>query len=223
MDAQGELNRLRMVMRRPIIAEIGGFRPPTDPLASWFAQGVYRPGEDTKDQRGRQMFPLLQIRVLDLPVVPPAFAGLAVVVVWITPGISPNEFDDGIGWRVVEHADEAGLVPFALPFPAPTRPFPIRWRDGEPERPGWEEAGEYMDAETVLDDDGAHDAFHGLPHHCHTKIGGFPTEIQHFVSNADSFVFQIGSEEKPRWMWVDNGVATFGKEDGVWNAWVQFY
>ncbi|ODC02920.1 hypothetical protein BFW38_04485 [Terasakiispira papahanaumokuakeensis] len=56
-----------------------------------------------------------------------------------------------------------------------------------------------------------------------TKFGGFPNCIQH-GHNLDGFVFQIGSEEKPNWMWADNGIAYFNKdESGDWVFECQFY
>ena len=44
------------------------------------------------------------------------------------------------------------------------------------------------------------------------------------VDQAADFVFQIGSEEKAQWQWVDSGVAYFSRgTDGKWKMEVQFY
>jgi hypothetical protein len=62
-----------------------------------------------------------------------------------------------------------------------------------------------------------------MKNHSGTKVGGYPTEIQHSVG-LDDFVFQVGSEEKPRWMWADNGIGYFFRDAaGVWRFSCQFY
>ena len=56
-----------------------------------------------------------------------------------------------------------------------------------------------------------------------TKVGGFPTEIQHGVG-IEEFVFQVGSEEKVNWMWADNGIGYFHRSsEGEWRFSCQFY
>ncbi len=44
-----------------------------------------------------------------------------------------------------------------------------------------------------------------------TKVGGFPCEVQHGAGLED-FVFQIGSEHKAGWEWVDDGIAYYFKD-----------
>lgn len=36
------------------------------------------------------------------------------------------------------------------------------------------------------------------------------------MEDPDDFVFQIGSEEKPNWMWGDNGTGYFYFREGRW-------
>jgi uncharacterized protein YwqG len=51
--------------------------------------------------------------------------------------------------------------------------------------------------------------------HPFTKVGGWPSYIQSSIG-SDDFVFQIGSEEKTRWMWGDNGNGYFSFTDNRW-------
>jgi hypothetical protein len=65
--------------------------------------------------------------------------------------------------------------------------------------------------------------FETIRNHPHTKVGGYPHEVQHEVGLSD-YVFQIGSEEKAGLNWVDSGVAYFFKSPGrEWRYDCQFY
>lgn len=217
-----ELEALR---RTPMLAEIGGFQPPDDPRTSWFGRGVGLPGEGLPEREGKPLFPLLQINVAELPSVPPEFAGTALLVVFLDIDDIPFDQPHGEGWLIREYASLDGLEPLpAYPGGKAPRAFPVRWELGEPEGPGWDDACELMDLGPVDDDPEASDEFFDrFQNSPRTKVGGYPHDIQHAVG-LDGYVFQIGSEDKPRWNLVDGGVAYFFKAaDGEWRWECQFY
>lgn len=58
--------------RRAIVLEIGGFRPPDDPLTSWFGRVNFAAeGEEWPLTDGRPMHALCQINQTELPFRPP--------------------------------------------------------------------------------------------------------------------------------------------------------
>jgi len=218
------MEELRKRFRVPVVAEIGGFRPPEDVRASWFGAGCLPEGEMMPMADGGPMFPLLQINTAELPQAVPAFGTAKLVVVWISNAEIPFDRPHGDGWRIVLHETLDGLVRANGPKPEHLKPLPVRWRAGEAERPGWEESWDLLDMSGINGSKEHSDAFFKLPHHYHTKIGGYASEVQHVVEHAADFVFQIGSEEKARWQWVDNGVAYFSRgADGEWKMEVQFF
>ena len=221
---------LDSIARRPILAEIGGFRPPGDPRASRFGAGCLLAGEEVPAWQGDSMFPLLQINAADLPrpapELGPAFAGAgsrAVLVLWHNRREVCWDNAHGDGWCVQVYDSPADLVPADAPPPEHVKPFPVRWSEGEPEAPRWEEAWEelpeeVMEAINAADDGPLNAAFYEYPHCYRTKIGGFPSDIQHRVP-VDPFAFQIASEEKANWMIGDHGTSYYGRPEGPGGAW----
>ncbi|HEY6972083.1 MAG TPA: DUF1963 domain-containing protein [Candidatus Angelobacter sp.] len=76
----------------------------------------------------------------------------------------------------------------------------------------------------ISSDESATDSFFNeFERYSRTKVGGYPTEIQHGVG-LDDYVFQVGSEEKVKWMWADNGIGYFFRSSGgEWRWSCQFY
>ncbi|MCC5850838.1 MAG: DUF1963 domain-containing protein [Verrucomicrobia bacterium] len=219
--------QLDKLLRKASIAEIGGFQPPDDPLSSWFGgHAVSLPDEAVPDFAGKLMFPLLQINCSELPYLPEQLSGTELLVVWLNQDEIPFDKSNDDGWLIREYKNLEGLRPVPdLTKPSHVKTLPIRWSLAETEGPGWEEAWGLVDLNSVNASEKACDEFFAkYSSHPGTKVGGYPTEIQHGISSNAAFVFQIGSEEKPNWMWVDNGIAYFLKtESGEWEFQCQFY
>lgn len=220
--AEQTLERLKSMLRPASIAMVGGFRPPSDPISSCFLQGVGHPSEGLPVWKDKPMFPLLQIRSDELPVVPSQFGDIALLVLFHNMIEHPFDMPHGQGWLIREYRNLEGLVP----LPRVDTPFtrvPVRWEEVTDDAPGWEDAWENMDLADVNRDKAARDFFfQGFSRYDGTKVGGFPTEIQHSVGSAD-FVFQVGSEEKVGWMWGDNGIGYFHRSpEGEWRFSCQF-
>ncbi|MBN3728030.1 DUF1963 domain-containing protein [Burkholderia sp. Ac-20379] len=217
------LDALRAILRPASLAEIGGFPPPDDPLTSWFMKGVIRDGEDVPAWAGKPMFPLLQIRVSELPFVPDCLRDVALLVLYYNQDDHVFDAPHGEGWLIREYASLDGLRP--LPeIATPGRPFPLRWQAIHDDAPGWEDAWDLLDLSAVNEDEAATDAFFdGFKRYPGTKVGGYPAEVQH-GAGVDEFVFQVGSEDKAGWMWVDHGIGYFHRSpEGEWRFSCQFY
>ncbi len=219
--------RLDAALRKASIAQIGGFRPPEDPVTSWFGgRAVARPEEGVPESGGDPMFPLLQVNCSELPYVPGELAGTALFVVWLDPAAIPFDRPHGDGWRIREYPSLDGLEPVeGFAAPEYLRAFPIRWSLSEDDAPGWTDAWGVAGLKAFDASKMDLDEFHRrYSNHWGTKVGGYPSEIQHGIGGDAPFVFQIGSEEKARWMWADNGIGYFQKTPaGEWFFQCQFY
>lgn len=223
LESASVLEELRTRLRPASVAQVGGFRPPEDPTTSWFLKGVSRADEGLPTWKGKPMFPLLQIRVDELPIIPDQLKGIALLVLFHNVEQHPFDEPHGEGWLIREYASLEGLQP--LPeLDTPYRPFPVHWLSVIDDAPGWEDAWDIIDLSCVNDDEQASDSFfEDFNRYRGTKVGGFPTEIQHGVG-IEEFVFQVGSEEKVNWMWADNGIGYFHRSsEGEWRFSCQFY
>lgn len=221
--ARQVLDELRGHLRRASVAEIGGFRPPEDPCVSWFGRGVCIPGEALPTHEGRELFPLLQINISELPYVPAELSGVRLLVLFHSRTEHPFDKPHGEGWLIREYSSLEGLIPLPQASePDVVRPFPIRWSLVEDDAPGWEEAWHVVDLSSVNDDDASSAFFRDFSRYPGTKVGGYPFEIQHGVV-LDDFVFQVGSEGKAGWEWVDGGIGYYFKNrNGEWRWDCQF-
>ncbi len=172
---------------------------------------------------GKPMFPLLQIRVDELPFVPPQLEHIALIVLFHNLDRHPFDLPNGEGWLIREYQTLENLT--LLPVVENVyRPFPVSWSRIDDDAPGWGDAWSIVDLTAVNDDEAAAEMFfESFNRYAVTKIGGYPTEIQHAVG-LDDFVFQVSSEEKIGWMWADNGIGYFFRSpSGEWRWSCQFY
>lgn len=178
--------------KRPTaIAQIGGFRPPADPITSTFGgRFVAAPDQAWPLYAGQPMLPLLQVRTDELSFVPTALAGVALLTIYIDSRHLPTDLpaENGNGWLIRTYPALDGLTPMPTPTGSWLKPFPIRWQAAEGEGPDW---------------------------HGGTKVGGWPAYVQD-SPEIEGYVLQIGSEEKPGWMWGDNGTGYVYHRDGQW-------
>jgi hypothetical protein len=206
-------------VRPASIAEIGGFRPSGQPITSYFGGGfVARAGEDWPLNGGEPMIPLLQVRTDELPYRPEALNGIAMFNVFIGPRELPLDLPaaNGDGWLLRSYQSLDGLAQLAPPAEPRIRPFPVRWHPSDSEGPQWDDAwGLYDLTEFNKLEDAIHLFYDRYKRHLDTKVGGWPSYTQSSIG-SDDYVFQIGSEEKPQWMWGDNGNGYFFLRQGKW-------
>jgi hypothetical protein len=223
-EAQQSLDDLRRKLRRASLAQVGGFRP-EGPASSWFGRCMAHPGEGLPEWKGKPMFPLLQIRVNELPFKPKELDGIELLTLFHNQDEHPFDEPHGNGWLIREYRSVAGLVELRPPAsPVALKPSPVRWTLIDDDAPGWEDAGGVIALKPLIADEEANKVFHEeFNRYWGTKVGGYPYQIQH-GANADDFVFQVGSEEKVPWMWADNGIGYFYKPpSGEWRWTCQFY
>jgi uncharacterized protein YwqG len=213
-------------IRRASMAEIGGFRPSTTPITSYFGgRFVGLPGEEWPLNGRLPMIPLLQVRTDELPYLHEALYDIALFNVFIGPDELPIDLpaENGEGWVLRSYSTLEGLVELPKPTENRVRVFPVRWFASETEGPQWEDAWDLHDLSEFNKLDDAINLFSDryTQRYC-TKVGGWPSYTQS-PPGLDGYVFQIGSEEKPRWMWGDNGNGYFYRRDGTWSLFWDCY
>jgi Domain of unknown function (DUF1963) len=219
--------------RPACVAQVGGFRPPQDPLASWFGRvRVALPGESWPTTDGAPMLALAQFNLRELPCrPPPALADVALLTLFLGPWQFPVDEPNGVNWALRAYSYLDDLVPLAEPTPARAgdpklrkgqdltlRPFPIRWqqrldlpcRDDLPAElaDAWDRWVKDRSA-TELTGDG-------------TKIGGWPYCIQSQVQwrtggglvGDCQYVLQVGSQHKAGLSWGSQGLGYLARRPG---------
>ena len=217
MDCQSKSVLQEELGRCASLAQIGGFRPPEDPMTSWFGgRGVGLPGDIRPSFEGREMFSLLQVKVAELPHAPEELNGIAFLNVFIDREVMPFNRPHGETWLIREYTSMEGLQ--ILPpseKPDVVKAFPIKWIRVENDYPQSEGIGEVIahDYLDLIDDNTYHEDFPTIEG---TKVGGYPFGFQ-YSPDIEGFVFQIDSEYKAGWNWGDNGMAHFHKRNGEWS------
>lgn len=215
------MDELKAKLRCASVAEVGGFRPSDDPKTSWFGKAVSLKNEELPKYRGKEMFPLLQINIDELPFVPERLRETKLLTVFFNRDEIPFDKPNGEGWLIREYNSLENLIPLPKPdLSRILRPFPIRWKFVEDDAPGWCTASELVDMKIINKDAEAEKVFwsdFNRFYSASTKVWGFPDEVQNEVENWESYIFQIGSEEKVGWQWIDRGTAYFFKDSkGEW-------
>jgi len=221
------------LVRKASKAIVGGFRPPDDPLASWFGKvRVARQEEDWPLSNGRLMMPLCQLNLEEAPYKPEALQDVALITVFIDPYELPvTDTPNGQGWLLRAYPSMSGLVPLEQAnHRMIIKPFPIQWELLDGDYPAWEDACDIdMPAEI---EENYYDYFTTVNG---TKLGGWPSVIQNQVYWAPpdqrtpdlEYVFQIDSEPKANWAWGDRGCGYFGRGSGsakdIWTMTWQCY
>jgi Domain of unknown function (DUF1963) len=215
--------KLRGIGKKPVIAQIGGFRPDDD-RRSWFGGHFYiDPEMGWPSDKDGYMIPVLQAYVPEIPGGIEGVESTSMIQVFLNSRELPLDVTkNGNGWKLIEYrsVDELQLVDTPEEVRG-LREFQIKWYLSETnDFPCWEEAWDYADMTEINEDDEASDQFFDeFSRYTGTKIGGYPSYIQSPISlESSQFVLQIASEEKPRFMIGDNGNLYFYRSsaDGEW-------
>lgn len=219
---------LKANLSRPaIVMDIGGFRPPEDPMTSWFGKVLMAlPEENWPTTNGQPMHALCQINLMELPYKPLHLDDLAMITVFIGPSELPINAANGTNWCLRAYRDLTHLC--LLPQTrtgSQIKALPMRARLIKDDYPCLDDATDL--GIDIADEDEYIEKYanaDGL------KLGGWPTLVQGPVSwnginIADmkpEYVFQIDSSEKGRWQWGDNGIGYFGRgrASGYQDEWV---
>ena len=205
----------RRLARRAIVLEVGGFRPPESPLASWFGRvNMCAPGEAWPEKDGKPMHALCQINLSEMPFRPPRLDDIEMIAIFIDPFDLAHDAPNGQGWCLRTYRDIPSLVPlYQQTTTSDIKAFPMRPRVEKEDFPCWDDVASDM-PEGIGDQ--YIDRFENIPGF---KLGGWPTLIQSEVSWAPwnrhpadpEYVFQVDSTAKGNWSWGDDGVGYFGR------------
>lgn len=215
----------RMVVRRALVMEFGGFRPPPDPAFSWFARvNMARPGEGWPEHGGERMLPLCQLNLGSLPFKPEGLEAFALITVFVSAVEAPNGSPNGTNWCLRAYESLDGLVQLPPPHVLPIKSFPMRAEEVEKDYPCRQDL-------PVRVPERAEDRYEDFfPNVRGFKIGGWPSllcskirwaaEGEHPA--APEYLFQIDTLPKAGWYWGNYGVAYFGRgtAEGQEDAWV---
>jgi len=213
------------IVRKAIILDIGGFKPPENPMSSWFGKVAFcSNGEEWPLFDGEQMHALAQINLADLPYKPKGLEDLEFIAIFIGPNELPVDEPNGTKWLIRTYSNLSQLIPLeAAETNSGIKPFPMKAREVQEDFPCWEDVP--IDCPEEIDDD-YYDLFENVRGF---KLGGWPTLIQSEIFWAPwnkheaepRYVFQIDTTEKGNWMWGDNGVGYFGRgtTKGKENEW----
>lgn len=205
----------RKIRRRAIQMEIGGFRPPDDPLSSWFGQVRFAlPGETWPATDGLPMFPLCQLNLTALPFRPPRLDDLEFITVFIGPKKYPVDDENGTNWCLRAYRKIGQLVPLpSCGSGSPLKAFPMRSIVVEEDYPC------RVDAPWPMPDEARGRYNELFPNTEGMKLGGWPTLCQGEIywgpeglrPLCPEYVFQIDSTVKGNWEWGFWGVGYFGR------------
>jgi hypothetical protein len=219
--------------RPTCVAQVGGFRPSQDPLASWFGRvRVALPGEGWPTTDGAPMLALTQFNLHELPCrPPPALADVSLLTLFLGPWQFPVDAPNGVNWALRAYSCLDDLVPLEEPSPARAgdpklrkgqdmtlRPFPVRWQERLDLPCRDDIPAELLDSwDAWVKDWGAAELpFDG------TKIGGWPYYIQSGVQwrtggrlvEDGQYVLQLGSEHKAGLSWRYEGLGHVARQLG---------
>jgi hypothetical protein len=196
---------LAAYMRPASVAQVGGFRPPEDPLASWAGcVRVALPDEDWPTAAGAPMLAVAQLNLSEAPYVPPVLSDVALLALFVGPRQLPVNEPNGTNWELRTYGAVDGLVELAQPVPARAsdakaakgqattfKALPIRWERVE-DHPSRDDVP--VELFTEYDADDAPEPAGGL------KIGGWPLcvqgEVQWGGHDGVEFALQIDGENR---------------------------
>ena len=231
-EMQCAINKLDELVAPAILGEIGGGRPQKDNRAASWWGGNFLGAHDEDipicKKSGRTMHPVLQIRVDELPEIPPAFKGIALLNIWMD--LQSSSFwgaKNGYGFLVRTYTDMENLTPVGFGFGESTDlpTFPIFWRETVFEQPGWEDMACKVPSNVARSsaDDWffksrySTDRYYELRMKYPVKVGGWPTWIQGTDwPKEGQFFLQVDSTDKGKMFLGDSGSFYIFKTPESW-------
>lgn len=192
---------------------------------SCFGEVTHRkPGEDWPEWQGKELCPLLQLNLLDLPYLPRRLQDVAFLTLFVHPEHYPEDSPNGTTWLLRAYDSVDGLVPLT----PPTLDWSVKRQALDVARlvedyPSFEDLGEDLP-------DQLWDSFH---HQYSTrdgiKVGGWPRLLQGTLPwgahrphpAGPEYAIQVDSMVELNWSWGDVGCAYIarGTTAGHKNDW----
>lgn len=238
LEMQSALYTLQQMVKPAVFGEIGGEKPQMDNRAASWWGGNFLGREDEVipvcERSGRLMHPLVQIRVDELPEIPPTLSKLALLNVWVDLEDVPlDDVESGKGFAVRTYATISDLVPIGPGYrensDIPT--FPILWRSSALEQPSWDDIAFKIPSNVARSNDSKwfFESQYAIETgkyrgRCPVKLGGWPTWIQgENWPHSGELCLQIDSTDRGRFYVGDSGsLYLFQVPDG-WAIRSDFY
>lgn len=234
------LDQLKQEIGRTVTAfEVGGFKPLGTLEESWIAKVTAYTEDEVLplDDKGREMIPLLQLYLPNLPYVPKALKGIVLLTVFMSYEYPEQLEPMGAKWLIREYRSLDEVVQKELIHKdSALKAFPLKPRLEPIDYPIWDGGGltlEQEDRICEMEDEGVMDSYYDeFDAHCYdTKLGGYPSYCQSGIGVDEEygegyeFVFQISTNEKANLNVVDNGSFMFARntETGDWSIYYDFY
>ncbi|WP_229106803.1 DUF1963 domain-containing protein [Paenibacillus sp. 1001270B_150601_E10] len=214
--------RLTTLGKKPVIAQIGGFRPEASIISSFGGDFYLHESDNWPSDQDGFMIPIIQIYVPEVPEGRKRFGDKRLIQVYLNSEKLPVDYaKNGEGWLLREYDSIEGMRKMKTPSECKqVKSFQIKWSEaGTPDFPCWEQSWDYLDMSEINESDELSDRFFNeFDRYFFTKIGGFPSYIQSPCLGDLDYIFQISSEEKPGFMIADNGKLYIAKskDDGQW-------
>ena len=229
-DVQAALECLDRMVKPAIFADLGDRVAPDGRITSLWGGGFFGAAGEAvpvSSSTGRPMRPLVQIRMDELPQVPPCFAGVALLTLWIEEdAVFADDDGAGSGFVIRTYATLDGLLPVgAAPSGGKALPIlPISWCAPVPEQPHWDDIVGHL-PNAVVDADDETWFFESryaavtdkLYETCPVKLGGWPNWIQNCNWPAVAeFCFQVNATDKGELSLGDGGSVYFFRTARGW-------
>jgi len=210
----------RQLALKAVRAIVGGAAPLDDHFASRLGGvSVAMPNETWPTCEGKLLMPVCQLNLTELPYRPSSLADIALLTLFVDQEEMPEEDAlNGDRWLLRAYPSLEGLVPIKSPEESwPVVARSIRWELVEADYPAWDYAiskGYPLTLEDKYDKE--LESLEG------TKIGGWPRIVQCDIDwdpynrypEKVEYVLQIGSDERVRLAWGDEGFAYIGRGTG---------
>ena len=220
------------LVKKAVIFQTGGIRPTKALLESWIGCVCWRmPGEELPvDKDGKAMQPMATFFIKDLPYVPQHLQGIELITVFMSEDVCGHRdcVEDYCCIRTYDTLEGLEVCDWNATI---MKAFPLVPKLVENEYPIWDDEGfpvELFEEILRLEEEEDIEYYEDIAeenYHMH-KVGGYPAYIQAGPCfDGYEFAFQISSDEKARFHFVDSGQIYFyyNKETRDWKVYYDFY
>lgn len=226
------------IKRRATAFTTGGFRPLNTLEESWIGRVfAYKENEQIPlDIEGKEMIPLAQFYLPNLPYIPKQLEGIKLLTVFVSAQFGEPLEPMGNHWVIREYTslDEV-LYKDLINKKSFLKAFALKSEFLEEDYPLWDGGGlSHSEEEAILtlERNGIIENYYKEVKHSYlTKIGGYPSYCQSGIGVDDEYgegfeyLFQISSDSKANLNVVDNGSLMFARNPKTkqWSLYYDFY
>lgn len=218
--------------KKAVVFQTGGIRPTHALLESWIGYvGWQEQGEVIpKDKEGKEMQPAATIFLKELPYVPECLKEVELITVYISPDIcghreNASEYCCVRTYKSLDTLNQCSLSSTMM------KAFPLVPSLVDNDYPMWDDEGfphELFEEILRLEEEEDIEYYEDIAQESYYvhKVGGYPAFIQPGISiDGYEFAFQISSDEKAQFNFVDSGQLYFfyNKEADDWKVHYDFY